>query len=40
MKLYQNIPARFEANIFKFLHYFRIFDVSEVTNEEQYDTRN
>ena len=31
-----NITARFESNVLKFLNCFRVFDPSEVTNEQQY----
>ncbi|CAM4983833.1 unnamed protein product [Rotaria socialis] len=31
-----NIKARFESNALKFLNCFRIFDVSEATNEQEY----
>ncbi|CAF3849733.1 unnamed protein product [Rotaria sp. Silwood1] len=31
-----NIKARFQSNVLKFLNCFRIFDMSEVTNEEEY----
>ncbi|CAF4775515.1 unnamed protein product, partial [Rotaria socialis] len=33
-----NIEARFESNALKFLNCFRIFDVSEATNEQEYVT--
>ncbi|CAF4877390.1 unnamed protein product [Rotaria sp. Silwood1] len=33
-----NIKARFQSNVLKFLNCFRIFDMSEVTNEEEYAT--
>ncbi|CAF0888456.1 unnamed protein product [Didymodactylos carnosus] len=35
-KIILNIKARFESNVLKFLNCFHIFDVSEVTNEQQY----
>ncbi|CAF4170764.1 unnamed protein product [Rotaria sp. Silwood2] len=35
-KIISNIKARFESNALKFLNCFRIFDVSEVTNEQEY----
>ncbi len=35
-KIISNITARFESNVLKFLNCFRIFDVAEVTNEQEY----
>ncbi|CAF5221328.1 unnamed protein product, partial [Rotaria magnacalcarata] len=35
-EIISNIKARFESNALKFLNCFRIFDVSEATNEQEY----
>ncbi|CAF3139928.1 unnamed protein product [Rotaria sp. Silwood2] len=35
-KIISNISARFKSNVLKLLNCFRIFDVSEVTNESEY----
>jgi len=35
-KIISNITARFESKVLKFLNCFLIFDLAEVTNEEQY----
>jgi hypothetical protein len=35
-KIISNITVRFESKVLKFLNCFRIFDMSEVTNEQQY----